>query len=127
MLDVINESTNNFLFYKYKYIVEMFQFFDSNHKNFCFEIDAEISRLNTSLSRICESCFEQYDNRKRKCDKCGGKVSKATCDSSIYNISRSSGLPKYLNIGQNLTPNHMRITIGNVIPVNPNSYENMKS
>ena len=126
MVQAINESTSKFLFYKYRYIFEMFKFFDSNHADFRSQIDAEIARINSTPSRKCESCSEQYTNRKRICDKCGGKVSKVQCATSIGDVNKNDGLPKYLNIGQKLSPNHTAITMGKVIPVNPNSYENME-
>ena len=66
-----------------------------------------------------------YGGLKRKCDKCGSRVSKQ-CSSSEDRPKKALFDCKYLSIGESSQSNHRHQQMGEPVLLNPNSYDNLR-
>ena len=63
-----------------------------------------------------------------KCDDCGNIISKIKkADNSNESAASLKAMPKYFEIGEINAPNHVRISMGEPILVNPNSFKNLET
>ena len=127
MDETMQEGIDDFRQYRYNYLCEIFKLMATSH-DMENKIEEEIIKLNSPGSRVCQnpSCNQHYESLKRKCERCKSKVVKEIEDTEIPNVDIGSKLPKYFQVGESLIPNHVDITMGETIPVNPNSYANME-
>ena len=88
------------------------------------DIEGEVKKLDGHQARKCESCHQLHSNRKRKC-KCGDKVVNIIDEIAPVSVTIRKEFPKYQSVGKTLKMNRSDVTIGNVIPVNPNNNESL--
>ena len=92
------------------------------------KVMTKINVLSKKYNRICsnKNCKREFDNLKRKCDKCSSKVVAKV----INNSSTFYGDEKVfseINVGQDSNLKKKTDCImGEPICVNPNSYENIE-
>jgi len=77
--------------------------------------------------RSCVSYGKVYDNQKRKCDVCSSAV--AVVKEVTENLSTPADWPltKTVDIGQVPNINQKPMSVGELILLNPNSYESVES
>ena len=81
-----------------------------------------------SSNRQCSHCNKEFYNCKVKCDYCGNIISKIKkADNSNESAPNLKAMPKYFEIGEINAPNHVRISMGEPILVNPNSFKNLET
>ena len=124
----IENACNDFREYCYCYLRSLFQFLSSSDdmENL---IVKEIHNLELpSSNRCCSHCNKEFYNRKVKCDDCGNVISKIKkADNSNESAPSLKAMPKYFEIGEINAPNHVRISMGEPILVNPNSFKNLET
>ena len=124
----IENACNDFREYRYCYLRSLFQFLSSSDdmENL---IVKEIYDLELpSSNRCCSHCNKVFYNRKVKCDDCGNVISKIKkADNSNESAPSLKAMPKYFEIGEINGPNHVQISMGEPILVNPNSFKNLET
>ena len=63
---------------------------------------------------------------KRKCDKCGSQVAKRASENTIFHAPNQAATAKTNTFGANVNKNSVKVSVGEPIMVNPNSYANCK-
>ena len=130
MEELISDGKEKFVYYQYRYVYELFNFLASTSNRQMEEnIENEIKKLDSTGSRRCENtkCLELYNNRKRKCDICGSKVSKVETEEPEDVNKTFHSVPKYFPLGEKTVSNRVKITMGDIVALNPNSYENLEA
>ena len=124
MEELISDGKEKFVYYQYRYVYELFNFLASTSNRQMEEnIENEIKKLDSTGSRRCENtkCLELYNNRKRKCDICGSKVSKVETEEPEDVNKTFHSVPKYFPLGEKTVGNRVKITMGDIVALNPNS------
>ena len=81
-----------------------------------------------SSNWCCNHCNKEFYNHKVKCDDCGNVISKIKkADNSNESAPSLKAMPKYFEIGEKNAPNHVQISMGEPILVNPNSFKNLEA
>ena len=90
------------------------------------DVEDKISAKQASLRKcVNENCLKSYDSLKRKCDLCGSNVEKGKIVKERL-TSDQKLLTRHFDFGVTEKKNKTKISMGEPVIVNPNSYESLK-
>ena len=122
----IENACNDVREYRYCYLRSLFLSSSDDMENL---IVKEIFNLELPFSnRCCSHCNKEFYNRKVKCDDCGNVISKIKkVDNSNESAPSLKAMPKYFEIGEINAPNHVQISMGEPVLVDPYSFKNLET
>ena len=79
-------------------------------------------------NRCSSDCNKEFYNPNVTCDDCGNIISiTKKVDKSNKSMPTLKAMPEYFEIGEINIPNHVKMTIGEPILLNPNRFTNLKT
>ena len=125
MVKFLEKCSINFQKYCYYYLLQKLEKV-INEGN---KIDKRVEYLNKSALHICTNncCNKEFTTCKRKCNLCGSKVVTVNISCSTDDLENQTSFvgSKYLFIDNKIGNNNKSMMIGELILLNPNSYENI--